>query len=66
LANQESQGVYSIGAVAHMLDIPTSTLRGWEERYGVITPIRSQGAQRLYSAADKVEHLRFIKSARVR
>jgi DNA-binding transcriptional MerR regulator len=60
LAKREEQGVYSIGAVAHMLDIPTSTLRGWEERYGVITPIRSQGAQRLYSR-DQVEQLRFIK-----
>jgi len=58
---QEKQGVYSIGAVARMLDIPTSTLRGWEERYGVLTPIRSKGAQRLYSRA-QVEQLRFIKA----
>src|SRR5258708_6572772 len=29
---QEDQAVYSIGAVARMLDIPTSTLRAWEER----------------------------------
>src|SRR4029077_18958812 len=44
-----------------MLDIPTSTLRGWEERYGVVTPIRSKGAQRLYSRT-QVEQLRFIKA----
>jgi DNA-binding transcriptional MerR regulator len=58
---QEDQAVYSIGAVARMLDIPTSTLRAWEDRYSVITPIRSEGSQRLYSRA-QVEQLRFVKS----
>jgi DNA-binding transcriptional MerR regulator len=61
VAHQEEQAVYSIGAVARMLGIPTSTLRGWEERYGIITPDRSQGSQRLYSRHE-VEQLRFIKS----
>src|SRR3984893_15494208 len=60
MGNQEEQAVYSIGAVAHMLGIPTSTLRGWGERYGVVTPSRSQGSQRLYSRS-QVEQLRFIK-----
>jgi DNA-binding transcriptional MerR regulator len=61
LANQEEQAVYSIGAVARMLGIPTSTLRGWEERYGIVTPDRSHGSQRLYSR-NEIEQLRFIKS----
>jgi DNA-binding transcriptional MerR regulator len=61
VAHQEEQAVYSIGAVARMLGIPTSTLRGWEERYGIITPGRSLGSQRLYSRHE-VEQLRFIKS----
>jgi DNA-binding transcriptional MerR regulator len=61
LANQEDQAVYSIGAVAHMLDIAPSTLRGWEERYSIVTPNRSQGSQRLYSRS-QVEQLRFIKT----
>jgi len=61
MSQQEDQAVYSIGAVARMLEIPTSTLRAWEERYSVITPIRSEGSQRLYSRA-QVEQLRFIKS----
>jgi DNA-binding transcriptional MerR regulator len=55
------QAVYSIGAVAQMLGIPTSTLRAWEERYGVVSPERSRGAQRLYSRS-QVEQLRFVKS----
>lgn len=61
VANQEVRAVYSIGAVARMLEIPTSTLRGWEERYGIVTPDRSQGSQRLYSR-NEVEQLRFIKA----
>lgn len=61
MTRQEDQAIYSIGAVARMLDIPTSTLRAWEERYSVITPLRSEGSQRLYSRA-QVEQLRFIKS----
>ena len=53
--------MYSIGAVSRMLEIPTSTLRAWEERYGVVQPRRSGGAQRLYSRG-QVEKLRFIKA----
>ncbi len=51
--------VYSIGAVSRMLDVATSTLRSWEERYGVVMPDRSGGGQRLYSR-DQVDQLRFI------
>lgn len=57
----QDEAIYSIGAVARMLVIPTSTLRAWEERYSVIAPVRSHGSQRLYSRA-QVEQLRFIKS----
>ena len=62
MANEKSdRAVYSIGAVARMLDVPASTLRAWEERYSVVTPSRSGGAQRLYSRT-QVEQLRFVKS----
>ncbi|TMD48116.1 MAG: MerR family transcriptional regulator [Chloroflexi bacterium] len=54
------QPVYSIGAVAHMLEVPASTLRAWEERYGVVVPTRSGGSQRLYSR-NQLELLRFVK-----
>jgi DNA-binding transcriptional MerR regulator len=57
----QDEAIYSIGAVARMLDIPTSTLRAWEERYSVIAPVRSHGSQRLYSRA-QVEQLRFVKA----
>ena len=54
------QPVYSIGAVAQMLDVPASTLRAWEDRYGVVVPYRSGGSQRLFSR-NQLELLRFIK-----
>jgi DNA-binding transcriptional MerR regulator len=53
--------VYSIGAAARMVDVTVATLRAWEERYSVITPIRSGGAQRLYSRG-QIEQLKYIKA----
>lgn len=55
-----TRAIYSIGAVARMLGVPTATLRAWEDRYGVVVPERSEGTQRLYTR-DEVERLRFIK-----
>jgi DNA-binding transcriptional MerR regulator len=55
-----SKAIYSIGAVAHMLGVPTATLRAWEERYGVVVPERGDGTQRLYTR-EEVEQLRFVK-----
>ena len=60
MPTHENRAVYSIGAVARMLAVPVSTLRAWEERYGVVTPSRSEGAQRLYSRG-QVEQLRYVK-----
>ena len=61
MPDPEDPGVYSIGAVARMLAVPASTLRAWEERYEVVIPLRSEGAQRLYSRS-QVEQLRFLKA----
>ncbi len=54
-----STPVYSIGTVAETLGIPASTLRTWEDRYGLVVPTRSEGGHRLYSRQD-LERLRFI------
>jgi CheY-like chemotaxis protein len=56
----DEQPVYSIGAVERMVGIPAATIRNWEDRYGVVTPERSEGGHRLYSRA-QVEQLRFVK-----
>jgi CheY-like chemotaxis protein len=42
-----------------MLDIPSATLRTWEERYGLPVPERSPGGHRLYTR-DQIDQLRFV------
>jgi len=53
------QPIYSIGAVASMLGVEATTLRAWEDRYGVVVPARSAGGQRVYSR-NELEQLRFV------
>jgi DNA-binding transcriptional MerR regulator len=43
-----------------MLDVTTTMLRAWEDRYAVVAPARSSGDQRLYSR-DQVDQLRFVQ-----
>lgn len=52
--------MWSIGAVARILDLSAATLRTWEARYGLVVPERSDGGQRLYTRA-QVEQLRFLR-----
>ena len=49
VARSESEPIYGIGAVARMLGVTAASLRAWEERYQVVVPRRSAGAQRLYA-----------------
>lgn len=51
---------YRIGAVARLTGIPPDTLRVWERRYGLVTPLRSAVGTRLYGAED-VARLTLIK-----
>lgn len=58
------QGLYStsmetgsalvrIGELSRRLGVSTDVLRAWERRYGLLSPIRSEGGYRLYSEADE-------------
>jgi CheY-like chemotaxis protein len=42
-----------------MVGVGPATLRTWEDRYGVVRPVRSGGGHRLYSRQD-VERLHFV------
>jgi DNA-binding transcriptional MerR regulator len=53
------QGVYRIGAVAHLTGVSTHALRQWERRYPNLHPVRTASGLRLYSEA-QVERLRLI------
>jgi CheY-like chemotaxis protein len=52
--------LYGIGRVGEMTGVPATTLRFWENRYGLICPKRSDGRHRLYSQ-DDVEHIKWLK-----
>jgi DNA-binding transcriptional MerR regulator len=45
-------GLFEIGAVAHQSGLPPATIRAWENRYGAVTPVRSQTGRRLYTMDD--------------
>ncbi|MDE9364739.1 MerR family transcriptional regulator [Luteipulveratus sp. YIM 133132] len=51
---------YSIGEVAAMTGVKSGTLRAWEDRYGLVMPIRSGSAYREYGAED-VETVRRMR-----
>jgi PAS domain-containing protein len=54
---------FSIGEVAAMLGISPHTIRAWERRHLMVTPLRTASGQRRYSG-DDVELLRQIKHER--
>jgi DNA-binding transcriptional MerR regulator len=58
--SEDSRPIYGIGAAARMLGMTPSTIRTWEERYGVVSPHRSPGGRRLYSR-EEVDRLRYMK-----
>ena len=51
---------YRIGTVSRLTGVPADTLRVWERRYGVVTPMRSDAGTRLYGP-DDVTRLTLIK-----
>lgn len=53
--------VYSISAVARMLDVPVATLRTWEDRYAQVVPARNASGHRLFTRR-QVEQLRFVRA----
>jgi DNA-binding transcriptional MerR regulator len=57
----DAAALYSIGAIARMTGVSVSTLRTWEDRYGLIVATRSEGGQRRYSR-HQLEQLMFIST----
>lgn len=52
--------MYTIKHAAELTGVPVATLRAWERRYGVVTPVRSGGGYRLYDD-DAVDRLRAMR-----
>lgn len=59
-------GGFKIGSVSRRTGISATTLRVWEDQYGLLTPERSQGRQRLYTENDieRILYIRELISAR--
>lgn len=51
--------VYGIGAAARLVGIPAATIRTWEDRYGGVTPTRTDGGRRMYSH-EQLDTLQFL------
>lgn len=53
----ESESVprHPIRVVARRTGLTPATIRAWERRYGAVSPVRSEGGQRLYSDRDLVQ-----------
>ena len=58
----EARGQFTIGAVSRRTVLSAHVLRAWERRYGVVIPTRTEGGDRLYSAAD-VQRLSLLARA---
>jgi MerR family transcriptional regulator, light-induced transcriptional regulator len=56
----QETGRHPMGVVSQRTGLTAHALRAWERRYGAVTPVRSEGGQRLYSDAD-VLRLRLLK-----
>ena len=50
---------YSIGEVAEMLDVPVSTVRFWENEFGILKPAKNKKGNRLFTQPD-IRNLKII------
>jgi DNA-binding transcriptional MerR regulator len=53
-------GIYKIGVVSRKTGLSPSTLRLWEDQYGLLAPHRSRGGTRIYSESD-VERVLYVR-----
>jgi MerR family transcriptional regulator, light-induced transcriptional regulator len=53
LSPMEQSGLLRIGELSRRVGISPELLRAWEKRYGLLTPSRTAGGLRLYSARDE-------------
>jgi MerR family transcriptional regulator, light-induced transcriptional regulator len=53
MGSPEDRALLRIGELSRRLGVSDHVLRAWENRYGLLQPVRSAGGFRLYSAADE-------------
>jgi MerR family transcriptional regulator, light-induced transcriptional regulator len=53
VTSEDAVGVLRIGELSRRVGVSEHLLRAWESRYGLLSPVRSPGGFRLYSADDE-------------
>ena len=53
MSSEDEVGVLRIGELSRRVGVSEHVLRAWESRYGLLSPVRSPGGFRLYSAGDE-------------
>src|ERR1700686_5031544 len=53
-------GVFKIGVASRKTGLSATTLRLWEDQYGLLAPARTRGGTRLYSDSD-VERILYVR-----
>jgi len=51
IIDDAAAGLYPIRTVAHLTGVNAITLRSWEQRYGLVKPLRKASGHRLYTQA---------------
>ncbi len=59
MAAKETKIYYSMGEVAEMMDVSTSLLRFWEQKFDILTPHKNKKGNRMFSPSD-VRNLKTI------
>jgi DNA-binding transcriptional MerR regulator len=49
---ERNHGIYNMRAVCQKLGLSPETLRAWERRYDIVSPMRNEAGHRLYSEQD--------------
>ena len=49
ILDYQAEKLYTIGTVSKLTGVGAITLRAWERRYGLITPVRKESGHRLYT-----------------
>ena len=52
MADTEERTTFGIGDLARRCGVPVTTIRAWEQRYGLLAPSRSPGGHRRFSEED--------------
>ena len=53
MSSEDELGELRIGELSRRVGVSEHVLRAWESRYGLLSPVRSPGGFRLYSASDE-------------